>query len=370
MPLINASQMTLLLNQLGDEAVVRAPLLDNAELFQLDLRQRAAKIEQIISSRDYDHAFRGVLERIDARATQKGLEPTIVKQVKGELPDYNRLRDAFCQADVEEPTNLQEIRSKLQDARVSNPARGGDIYYFAFDNNALRNRLYSLYIRPCSPRDAHYNLLLAKQVRDELDPREGKILYDFLNAFNTLYPGLGISDIFQNQNRLSDRLRLLGLAEWNAVQQSGDAEVVDPPPDARDPDGKIIAAYAEFAQKPGRKVVALSSDNEFITRCSGRANLIGQIVSYPKALERCYTASWEAVGRLLYQLAVVYGRIDIEIKTAEGLQTRLYGVWGGKGSKEWEQEQLKVTFEPSETPQEQAIRRSLDILKSLRFSGV
>ncbi|MDM7461141.1 MAG: hypothetical protein P3X24_005760 [bacterium] len=362
MPLINASQMTLLLNQLGDEAVVRAPLLDNAELFQLDLRQRDAKIEQIISSRAYSDAFGTVLERIDALATQNGLEPTLVKQVKGELPDYNRLRDAFCQAGVEEPTNLHEIRELLRQARGSNPARGGDIYYFAFDNNTLRNRFYSLYIRPCSPRDAHYNLLLAKQVRDELDPREGKILYDFLNAFNTLYPGLSISDIFQNQNRLSDRLRLLGLAEWNAVQQSGDAEVEDAP-DARDPDGKIIAAYAKFAQKPGRKVVALSSDNEFITRCSGQVNLTGQIIKYPKALKSSYTASWEAAGRLLYQLAILYGRIDI--KTAEGLQTRLYGVWREKGAKEWDQEKLKVTFTPQETPQEQAIRRNLNILEKI-----
>ncbi|MFN7017381.1 MAG: hypothetical protein ACK4P5_09515, partial [Fimbriimonadales bacterium] len=152
MPLINASQMTLLLNQLGDTAVVRAPLLDNAELFRLDLRQRDAKIEQIISSQDYNSAFQRVSERIDALATQKGLEPTLVKQVKVELPTYNRLHDAFRQAGVEEPTNLQAIRDLLRTARVSNPARGGDIYYFAFDNNALRNRLYSLYIRPCSPR--------------------------------------------------------------------------------------------------------------------------------------------------------------------------------------------------------------------------
>ncbi|MFN3690156.1 MAG: hypothetical protein ACK4UU_04440 [Fimbriimonadales bacterium] len=362
--MMSASQMTLLLNQLGDTAVVRAPLLDNINLFQLDLRERTVAIEQIISSPGYNQALQNTWERLGALAAQKGLEQDLVDQVKRELPSYNRLHDAFRQAGVETPTNIETIRDLLQKARESNPARGGDIYYFAFDNNALRNRVYSLYIRPRTSRHAHYNLLLAQQVRSELEPRDGKILYEFLKAFSALYPDLNIVNIFQNQNHLSDRLRLLGLAEWNCVHRSGDAEVVDAP-NAHDPDGKIIEAYAAFAQKAGRKVVVLSSDNEFVTRCLGRVNLVGQIVSYPKALESRYTASWEATGRLLYQAAIVYGRIDIE--TPEGLQTRLYGVWKEKGSEAWEQEQLKVTFTPQQTPQEQAIRRNLSILAQLGY---
>ncbi|MCS6919601.1 MAG: hypothetical protein NZM28_07510, partial [Fimbriimonadales bacterium] len=278
-----------------------------------------------------------------------------------ELPDYNRLRDAFRQAGVAEPTNLHEIRQLLRQARESNPARGGDVYYFAFDNNALRNRLYSLYLKPQQRRDPSYNLLLCEFVRQELEPRDGKIMYEFLQAFNAACSQLGINSIFQNQNRLSDRLRLLGIAEWNRARESGDAEVVDAP-DQKDPDGRIIESYARFAAQAGRKVVVFSSDNEFIVRCSGRTNLIGQLVEYSASLEREYAVRWECVGRLLYQLAVLYGRIDLE---SDGLQVRIYGVWNGKGANHWDAEQVKLTFTPSQTAQEQAIERNLSILNQI-----
>lgn len=246
------------------------------------------------------------------------------------------------------------------------PCAWGRCVLLAFDNNALRNRLYSLYLKPLHRHAPRYNLLLCEFVRQELEPREGKILYQFLEAFDAAYPQVGIDAIFQNQNRLSDRLRLLGIAEWNRVRESGDAEVVDAP-DQTDADGRIVEAYAQFAKQAGRKVVVFSADNEFIVRCSGRTNLIGQLVAYPPALEQSYATSWESVGRLLYQLAVVYGRIDIE---AEGVQAHLYGVWSGKGANHWDAEQIKLTFTPSQTLQELTIEQNLHILSLLNTDSV
>lgn len=368
MQIIAESQMMLLLNQLGDAAVVRAPLLGDTPLFQLNLRGRQAGVEQIIASDEYALALSKARTQMEtAAAKQKPLDPDpLADGLKRELPDYNRLRDAFRQAGVVEPTNLSEIRKLLRQAQESNPARGGDVYYFAFDNNTLRNRLYSLYLKPQQRHAPRYNLLLSEFVRQELEPREGKIQYEFLHTFNAAYPQVGIGAIFQNQNRLSDRLRLLGIAEWNRARESGDAEVVDAP-DQTDPDGRIVEAYAQFAKQAGRKVVVFSADNEFIVRCSGRTNLVGQLVAYPPALERSYTASWESVGRLLYQLAVVYGRIDIE---AGGVQARLYGVWNGKSANHWQAEQIKLTFTPSQTLQELTIERNLHILSQLNTDSV
>lgn len=366
MLLIAESQMMLLLNQLGDAAVVRAPLLGNTPLFLLNLSGRQAGVEQIVDSSEYARALDNVRKQMEIAATLHTPQNTqLAEDLKRELPDYNRLREAFRQAGVVEPSNLDEIRKCLSQAQESNPARGGDIYYFAFDNNALRNRLYSLYLEPRRRHDPHYNLLLSGFVRKELELREGKILYEFLDAFNAAYEGLGIPDIFQNQNRLKDRLRLLALAEWNRVQKSGDAEVEDAedPEDYGDADGRIIEAYARFANKSGRKVVVFSSDNEFVMRCSGRTNLIGQLVSYPATLDDSYSVSWERVRRLLYQLSVLYGRIDLE--SGSGLQVRIYGVWREKGANEWDAEQVKLTFTPQQTPQERAIERNLRILREL-----
>jgi len=35
---------------------------------------------------------------------------------------------------------------------------------------------------------------------------------------------------------------------------------------------------------------------------------------------------------------------------------RLYGVWQGKGAPDWDDERLKITVEPSNTPLEQALQ--------------
>lgn len=360
---IAESQMTVLLNQLGDAAVVRAPLLGDTPLCRLSLSGRQVGVEQIIASREYATALSEAYAQIEnAAAMQNALDPdTLADDLKRELPNYNRLRDVFRQAGVVEPSNLSEIRSRLQEAQQSNPARGGDVYYFAFDNNILRNRLYSLYLKPQQRHAPRYNLLLSQFVRKELEMRAGKIQYDFLHTFNAAYPQVGICAIFQNQNRLNDRLRLLGIAEWNRIRESGDAEVVNAP-NKTDADGRIIEAYARFAEKAGRKVVVFSADNEFILRCSGRTNLIGQLVDYPPVLEQSYAVTWESVGRLLYQLAVVYGRIDVE---ADGVWVRLYGVWRGKKASHWEAEQIKLTFTPSQTVQELAIERNLRILSRM-----
>ncbi|GIV09143.1 MAG: hypothetical protein KatS3mg019_1234 [Fimbriimonadales bacterium] len=363
MLLIAESQMMLLLNQLGDAAVVRAPLLNGTPLFQLNLSGRQASVEQIITSSEYARVLDDVREQMQTAAMRQNPPnpDSLAEELKRELPDYNRLRDAFRQAGVVKPSNLEEIEDLQKQIQRSNPARGGDIYYLAFDNNALRNRLYSLYFKPKHRNAQRYNLLLAQFVRQELEPRMGKIQYDFLQAFNAAYSQLNIVSIFQNQSRLNDRLRMLGISEWNRVLESGDAEVQDAP-NQRDSDGQIIEAYARFAAHAGRKVLVFSSDNEFIVRCSGRTNLNGQLVAYPPALETSYAVEWEPVGRLLYQTAILYGRIDVE---TDDMQALVYGVWDRKSAPHWDAEQVKLTITPSQSLQEQAIARNLEILSQL-----
>ena len=357
MILVPQRYIIALLNLLGDRVQVDAPLLQHATLFTIDLAQATAHIEGIIGSTRYHALYKQVKEQV-----QTALPNDTAAQVMAELPDYNRLREAFRIAGIVPPENLSELERVLEQARASNPARGGDIYYFAFDNNALRNRLYSLYLKPAQRGRPEPNMLLAQAVREELDMRKGKILYAFLTAFNAAFPNLSIGQIFTNQNCLLDRLRLLALAEWHKVLQSGNCELVDAADDA-DADGRIIESYADFADAAGRKVVVLSSDNEFILRCGGRPNLIPHLVRYPSELDEAYKADWEAVSWLLYHLAVVCGRLDLRL--ADGVIVRLYGVWQGKGAPDWDNERLKITVEPSNTPLEQALQRTMRILQAV-----
>jgi hypothetical protein len=357
MILVPQRYMMALLNLLGDRVQVDTPLLQHATLFTLNLAQATAHIEGIIDSTRYHARYTQVKEQV--RAT---LPNDTAAQVMAEVPDHNRLCEAFRIAGIVPPENLSELEQVLKQARASNPARGGDIYYFAFDNNALRNRLYSLYLKPAQSGRPEPNMLLSRAVYDELDLCKGKILSRFLKAFDSAFPSLGVRQLFGNQNRLEDRLRLLARREWDKILQSSAYDVVKAGRKS-DPDGPIIRSYAQFAATAGRKVVVLSSDNEFILRCGGRPNLIPQLVRYRLEIDEAYKADWEAVSWLLYHLAVVYGRLDL--RRADGVIVRLYGVWQGKGAPDWDDERLKITVEPSNAPLEQALQRTMRILQAV-----
>jgi len=357
MILVPQRYMMALLNLMDDRVQVDAPLLHNTTLFTVDLAQATAHIEGIIDSTRYHARYTQVKEQV--RAT---LPNDTAAQVMAEVPDHNRLCEAFRIAGIVPPENLGELERVLEQARASNPARGGDIYYFAFDNNALRNRLYSLYLKPAQRGRPEPNMLLSRAVYDELDLCKGKILSRFLKAFDSAFPSLGVRQLFGNQNRLEDRLRLLARREWDKILQSSAYDVVKAGRKS-DPDGPIIRSYAQFAATAGRKVVVLSSDNEFILRCGGRPNLIPQLVRYRLEIDEAYKADWEAVSWLLYHLAVVYGRLDL--RRADGVIVRLYGVWQGKGAPDWDDERLKITVEPSNAPLEQALQRTMRILQAV-----
>jgi hypothetical protein len=357
MILVPQRYMMALLNLMDDRVQVDAPLLHNTTLFTVDLAQATAHIEGIIRSTAYRERHKQVEEQVRA-----SLPGDTASQVLAEVPDHNRLCEAFRIAGIVPPENLGELERVLEQARQSNPARGGDIYYFAFDNNAVRNRLYSLYLKPTQRGRPEPNMLLSRAVYDELDLCKGKILSRFLKAFDSAFPSLGVRQLFGNQNRLEDRLRLLARREWDKILQSSAYDVVKAGRKS-DPDGPIIRSYAQFAATAGRKVVVLSSDNEFILRCGGRPNLIPQLVRYRLEIDEAYKADWEAVSWLLYHLAVVYGRLDL--RRADGVIVRLYGVWQGKGAPDWDNERLKITVEPSHAPLEQALQRTMRILQAV-----
>lgn len=369
MLLLKARYGVALLNRLGDQVVVKSPLLDGLTLFTLDLRNQQAAIREIVLSKDYRQVLESLYQRIDQVVSQRSSKktPNLATNLKHELPEFNRLQDAFRQAGIVQPTNLPEIQRLLKEASQSVPPRGGDVYYLAFDNNAIRNRLYSNFIAPPYERSPRYNLRLAQQVKRELSHRLDKINGEFLKAFNDLYPSLNIQNIFQNQNVLADRLRQLALAEWNAMLASGTCESRSlrrrRPGTPTDSDGLIIETYAQFAAKPCRKVILFSSDNDFVTRCDGNTNLIGVLVRYPSKLQSEYHVLWEYAARLLYQLAVIYGRIDIE--TESGDRVYLYGVWRGKTAEDWRQEHLNIEAESTDNKVLNSLRQDVAILEAV-----
>jgi hypothetical protein len=373
MILLEADHLMLLLNRLGDAVRVHAPLL-NLDLFRLDLSARLARVLNPVTGAGYTHAVDRVRQRIDEvdlRDVDADSASELREAARAELPGFQRLTEAFRQAGVVLPENLDEIRSLCRQAKASNPARGGDVFYFAFDNNALRNRLYSQFFHPRSPRDPHFNFVLARQVRNELECREGKFRRESLRVLHDALTGFHLSSVCENQNRLADRLRLLGAAEWNRLLASGDTEVAktgeEKPGAPADSDTIIIRTYARFADAPGRKVVLFSSDNEFVLQSGGRTNLLGQAVRYAPAWDDVPGASWESVCRLLYQLAVAFGRLDLRLNEVDKLH--LYGVWREKEAGDWEHERVRVTIDAGSSAAvreiERTIRRSQTVLKAV-----
>lgn len=371
MPLLLAQHLVLLVNQLGDHVKVSAPMLER-DLFTVDLSARFAKIENILSSVAYSQTWRNIRER--SVAIVANMLPTqapdarsqLSKEISKEIPDFGRFSAAFRQSGVVHPVNMGEVNNLLKQARESNPSRGGDIYYFAFDNNALRNRLYSQFLKPESFRGPRYNLVLAKQVRNELECRAPKIAFDFLDGLEGLLPFLSVKSALANQNRLADRLRLLALAEWNSMLSTRECDLFatgeERPNAPLDSDRIIIRTYEQFAAHPGRKVVLFSSDNEFVIQSSGRSNLIGQFVSYPAEINNTYEVSWEGLCRLLYQLAIVFARLDLELDNGETI--RLYGVWQEKGVDDSDKERVRVTFPETLAGLRDAVVRNQTILSA------
>ncbi|MCX7992079.1 MAG: hypothetical protein N2651_00260, partial [Fimbriimonadales bacterium] len=111
---------------------------------------------------------------------------------------------------------------------------------------------------------------------------------------------------------------------------------------------------------PGRKVILFSSDNDFVVRCDGMPNLIGLFVSYPDKLGSNHCTQWENVSRLLYQLSVIYGRVDVN--TPVGETVRMYGVWRGKGVSHWREEAGEITVDAPSSVLLESVRRDATIL--------
>lgn len=328
---LRADEMVLLLNHLPDQCQVFAPLL-GCTLFELDLSQRQAQVRDIIRQADFSALL---------RARRQGQPADLAR----EFPDYDLFWQPFRSSGLHRPTNWDtEIVPLLKEAEASNPARGDAVYYFGFDNNVLRTRLCSLQMCAAGTGDARHNLAVSAAVRKELTVRDDKISGDFLQAFHDAVPDLNIPTIFGNQNRLADRMRIQALNEFNAILGVGTCELLKTPrrrvAGSGEADRQIIQSYADFAQMVGRRVVLFSADNEFVLQTAGLPNLTGQIVQYPPRSGRTVAGAWEEVGRLLYDLTVIFGRLEISANTGA---LYLYGVWQRKGEPHWRREEVRVT---------------------------
>lgn len=350
--IVKIEELTVLLNQIRS-FLIYVPLI-KAELFKVELEEREAEIKCALRGRnDYQNI-------------------TTQFSASQEFPDYSDYSGAFQQAGLTPIENEDEIKKYFEEATGQDLLMGGDRYFFGFDNNVLRNRIFTNLFMPIPEFKTNWGYLLSPYVRYELEDRGKK--YDYHKPLQKISKEGWIIDVFRNQPKLAERKRSIGFTEFQKIRnlRQSNTQVLNAKITKTETlkegllsymDNFIVDDYANFV-KAGMKIILLSADKRFIGSAKGRDNIISVLVDYDRRPQKDYTCSREKVTDFLYALSVLYGRIELQTVQSEPLLW-IDGIWAGKGPDNWTKEQLKVTTCPDSSLSKEtreAIEADLNII--------
>lgn len=339
--IVKTKELIILLNQIK-EFLIYAPLI-KANLFGVNLYEREAKIRcRLYGKNDY--------RNITAQFSDSQ-----------ELPNYSDYLGAFQQAGLMPIENEDEIKKYFEEAGKQDLLMGGDRYFFGFDNNVLRNRIFTNLFMPIPDFKTNWGYLLSSCVRYELEDRGQK--YSYHNPLQKFSKESWIIDVFRNQPKLEERKRSIGLTEFQKIRnlRQSNTQVLEAKITKTEMlkeglqgymDSFIVDNYAGSVEA-GMKVILLSADRRFIGSAKGEENIIPVVVEYDRQAQKDYTCSWEKVVNFLYALSALYGRIELQSLQSAPLLW-IDGIWAGKGPDNWTKEQLKVTTCPNSSLSQKA----------------
>lgn len=337
---IKKSEQILLFNALSEIGYDRnlklsIPMLNGVILFKFSLEPSNVRVYKFLLESDYIRVFKHISDSM--------------KNGRQELPQYQDIVQSFYQSGILKLSGLKQLDELLSGLKDQNITKGGDVYYIALDTNLLRERFFSVYLSQIPPC-RNIDFILCETVRDEMKNRVEKTGRKLLNSMNPIPLAL-LQECFSNQNCLEDRLRYIGLFEYNYMRSTTSCEEIDSPSEksGMKNDQYILEAYSNFVDI-GRKVVFISKDNEAVRMMTGEENVIPIYLESNSSPKPEFNAKWSQFFDFIYILGILFGRVDIligNIPTAS-----LYGVWKGKDVIEWENEKMLLKIYKPLTPDE------------------
>lgn len=312
-------QLTMLLNRLYDREervlTVDHPSAELGTLLEIELDAHdASRIRFVTRRADYEEGSQTIRQRYD-------------EAVYEDLPSFDVYLKTLLSGGILELANRADIESLL--TRYGDPdlLAGHAPVLAGFDTNLLPWRIDRVLGLTDPGAGIGYvnGFVLTTGVRDEL---EWEYKCHDTGPFETAYDRR--FDAYWNQSLGSARRGRLGLEAYRRIRDIEQAVEVQ----SEDGDAPIIAAYDEYNQEYRSDLLLFSNDRNFVERAKAH-RILGQRVEFPRSLPRTTTASWREIEQLLYQLAVVFGIIELPGVT-------LYGVWSGKEGLDWRYERLRV----------------------------
>lgn len=332
---------------------INAPMINDITLCDLSLTANGPQVHGITTEKTYK-------KRADTVASK-----TRKSYLLDEIPYYKHFLDAFFCSAILNPDGLDVILRFVKDAAEQSVVKGGDVFYFAFDTNVLRDKIYTLYLRPYSDAP-NIDFILSETVRSELTNRDSKLRKSNINELARMMGPAAYN--FSNQNTLADRLRYIGFLEYNRLRHETDCDQLEPAESyAASKDEAIIREYADFASGgQHRKVLLVSRDNEFIRMSSSLPDIIPIILEsrFPDKIPRTLPCSYIQLYAFIYYLSVVFGRVDLVVKNHKLYECS--GVWPQKNVKQWERDYMKISAN-TDLPYLSTIDNQINVLAKVKF---
>jgi hypothetical protein len=343
-----SGEVLLLVNALLDlgydrNLSIRLPLLKGLSLCRLHFKKEGVSITDFIQRKEYNKRVHQLPKSLSVRARRQ-------------IPDYNQLIQLFYAAGVLRPSGLTGLIEEMLTMASRPLDKGGDVYHIALDTNLLRDRFFSTCLGGlCFPPNVDF--VLCETVRSELMNRQEKINDAFLDDMAPLDRDLA-AELFFNQNQLEDRLRYIGLLEFNRMKAATGCHEQDA--GSANSSGRndryILDAYSSFVGV-GCKVIFLSRDQETVRMMRGEESVVSFLLEQKESPEEEFVVDWKALMGLLYLWAVAYGRLELVVGGAP--VAAVDGVWAGKSVGQWEEDCARVKVIRPRNSQDMEDYRSL-----------
>lgn len=343
-----ADRLMFLVNGLMDlgydrNLSLRLPLLKNLPLCRLHFPGEQVQVGHFPARKEYTQWLQQCARPLRSAARRQ-------------IPDYSQLVEICYAAGLLKPSGLTRLSEELSVIGARGLNAGGDVYHIALDTNLLRDRFFSTCLRQM-PMPANVDYVLCETVRSELFNRQGKVDDALLNDLKPLAGDLA-RELFFNQNQLEDRLRYVGLLEFNRMRSATGCREQDSasaPSSARN-DRFILDAYSSFVEV-GCKVLFLSRDQETVRMMRGEEGVAALLLEHREQPGEAFPVEWPLLCDWLYLLAVVYGRLEWVVG---GTPVAVVdGVWAGKTVQQWEEDFVRVRLPRPRSPDELSEHRRL-----------
>ncbi|ALV63523.1 hypothetical protein ADU37_CDS18240 [Thermococcus sp. 2319x1] len=199
--------------------------------------------------------------------------------------------------------------------------------YIGFDTNALLMRIPS------------------RVLEEKAFYRGGSLIFDFVYSdevalelgrmVNKKLPYKSSLGIYSNAPTPKARLASLGQVELEKLRSRG-AERTSSGKD-HSGDTKIALDYKAFAEEKDANVMVITFDDRAYAEMKALrgSGLVPFRLEWEFSFGRTFEGSWEALRDTLYVLAATLGELNFA-------SYKLYGVWHGKNSEDWEREKIRL----------------------------